>query len=347
MIRPFRRFLAAIVCLVVEIAPANPPEISPGEKAAGEMAMAAKAFLGSLDDTQRARASIAFDAEERENWNFVPKQRAGIPWGELRPHQTPLAMALLSNGLSQRGMLKATTIMSLEHVLAELEQAPERRDPGKYHFSVFGEPGPQKPWGWRMEGHHLSINFTLLPGGRISATPSFFGSNPAEVREGPRKGLRPLAGEEDKARALATILLEAGQTGVIFSDKAPREILTGADRRVKQLEPVGLEATALTKAQRTVLRELIGEYIGRHREEVAAADWKKIEDAGFGKIRFGWAGETAPGKAYYYRVQGPTFLLECANSQNNANHIHSVWRDFEGDFGRDALGDHYRHGHEH
>lgn len=347
MIRFSLRSFAALIFLGAGIAIAEPPLVAPTDKAAGEMADAANAFLGSLGEAQRARASIPFAAEERENWNFVPKTRAGLPWGELQAHQTPLAMALLSSGMSQRGMLKATTIMSLEQVLAEMEQAPERRDPGKYHFSIFGEPGPANPWGWRLEGHHLSINFTLLPGGKISATPSFFGSNPAEVKEGPRHGLRPLDGEETKARALATILREAGHAGVIFSNQAPREILTGAERKAGQLEPVGIEASTMTEAQRAVLRELLGEYIGRHREEVAAADWKKIEEAGFGKIRFGWAGDTSPGKAYYYRVQGPTFLLECANSQNNANHIHSVWRDFEGDFGRDALADHYRHGHEH
>lgn len=338
--------LAGPPCLPADTA-GPPPSTTAGESAALEMAEAALAFLGSLDKEQQARARVAFDNPERENWNFIPKQRAGLPWGELRTHQQPLAMALLASGLSQRGMLKATTIMSLEQVLAEIENAPERRDPGKYHFTIFGDPGARQPWAWRLEGHHLSIQFTLAPGGKISSTPSFFGSNPAEVKDGARRGLRPLAGEEEKARALAAILSAAGHPGVIFSERAPAEILTGADRQTRQLEPVGVEASALTEAQQSVLRELIHEYLGRHRGEVAAADWKRIEAAGFGKIRFGWAGATAPGKAYYYRVQGPTFLIECANSQNNANHIHSVWRDFNGDFGRDTLAEHYRHGHDH
>jgi hypothetical protein len=179
----------------------------------------------------------------------------------------------------------------------------------------------------------------------VAVTPSFFAANPAEVREGQHKGLRVLAAEEDLAMALANVLIDGGKKEVVFSDKAPGEILTAENRKATALEPVGVPAADMTDGQKKALRELISEYVTRHRKDLADADWAKIDKAGFDKIRFGWAGGTKRGEAWYYRVQGPTFLMEAANTQNNANHIHATWRSFEGDFGRDLLGEHY-HQHE-
>jgi hypothetical protein len=209
-----------------------------------------------------------------------------------------------------------------------------------YYVAVFGEPGPEKPWGWRVEGHHLSVNFTLADG-HVAASPSFMGANPAEVRQGEHKGMRPLAAEEDLARALAAGLAEAGLP-VLFAAEPPNEILTGAERVAEQLDPVGVAAADLTAVQKQALVKLVGEYLGRHRSEVADRRLAEIRDAGLDKIRFGWAGGLQPGDAYYYRVQGPGFLIEAANTQNDANHIHTVWRDLDGDFGRDFLGEHYQ-----
>lgn len=307
------------------------------------MADAAKAFLTSLPPTLREKAAFPFDSPERENWHYVPKTRKGVPLKELDEAQKKAAMALLTSGLSEKGRLKADAIMALESVLAAMENNPRLRDPGLYCFTVFGEPGDAKGWGWRVEGHHLSVNLTIA-GGSFAATPSFFGASPAELREGPKKGSRALAEEEDLARALAVTLAEAGKP-VVFSPKPPGEILTAADRQAKQLEAVGPAAADLTPAQKDALMKLVGVYANRYRKEVAEATLAKIRSAGIDAIHFGWAGGLKPGEAYYYRIQGPTFLIEAANTQNQANHLHTVWRDFNGDFGRDFLGEHYR-GHE-
>lgn len=307
-----------------------------------ELAAAATAFLATLDAGQAKLARFPFTDAERENWHYVPKVRGGVPLKQLGEAQRKAALGLLGAGLGEAGRTKAEAIIALEAILAGIENNPGR-DSGLYYFAVFGEPGGEAPWGWRVEGHHLSVNFTLA-GGRIAATPSFMGANPAEVREGPQRGHRPLAREEDLARALAASLAEAGKP-VVFTTTAPREILTAAARSVQQLEPVGVPASAMTPAQRDALMELLAEYAGRHRKEVAAKDLAKIREHGIEAILFGWAGSLKPGEAYYYRIQGPGFLVEAANTQNNANHIHTVWREFKGDFGRDFLGEHY-HDHE-
>ncbi|MEX1048274.1 MAG: DUF3500 domain-containing protein [Akkermansiaceae bacterium] len=307
---------------------------------------AAGGFLATLDEAQKAKAALPFSGDERENFRFTPRDRAGLPLKEMTAAQREAAMNLLGSTLSEKGALKVTQIMSLEGVLAEIENNPTRRDAGKYHFTIFGTPGDPKGWGWRFEGHHLSANITLVEGKGISGTPSFLGSNPAEVRhEGKHKGLRVLAAEEDLARTLVSALLAAEKNQVIFSKTPPAEILSAEERKATALDPVGIAAADMTESQRGALLTLISEYTGRYRSEIAAADMAKIQTAGIGKIRFGWAGGTRPGEAYYYRIQGPTFLMESANVQNNANHNHASWRDFDGDFGRDLLHEHYRADH--
>jgi hypothetical protein len=304
------------------------------------MKSAADAFLGSLDDAKRTKAVFAFDGEQRENFKFTPRERTGLPLKEMNEAQNAAAMKLLEAALSEKGKLKATQIITLEGVLREMEKNPDYRDPGKYYVSIFGKPGDAKGWGWKFEGHHLALNYTVV-GDKVSVTPSFFAANPAEVRQGEHKGLRLLAAEEDLAMTLVNVLLEGGKKGVVFSEKAPTEILTAENRKATALDPVGITTAEMTGEQKKALRALIDEYVSRHRKDLAEADLAKIEKAGFDKVMFGWAGGTKRGEAWYYRVQGPTFLMEAANTQNNANHIHATWRDFEGDFGRDLLGDHY------
>lgn len=306
------------------------------------MQSAASAFLGSLDAAQRDKATFPFAAEARENFHFTPQVRSGLPLKEMDEAQRAAAMKLVDAALSDKGHLKTMQIMTLEGVLADLEKNPEYRDTGKYYLSLFGKPGDAAGWGWKFEGHHLSLNYTIVDGGHIAVTPSFFGANPAEVRAGPQKGLRVLIAEDELAHALLGALLESGNKAVIFSDKAPAEILTAENRQATALDPVGIPAGDMSDAQRKTLLELIAEYTGRHRKDLADADLRKIETAGIAKIRFGWAGGSHPGEAWYYRIQGPTFLLEAANTQNDANHIHVTWRDFGGDFGRDLLGEHYQ-----
>ncbi len=314
-----------------------------------EMARAAQQFLAVLPREQQAKAQFDFTHPERENWHFVPRERQGLPFKELSPAAHHLAIALLASGLSHRGLMKATTIMSLEQVLRDLEQGSGPvRDPTLYYLTVFGPPGPTNTWGWRVEGHHLSINVTIVQGRLVNATPSFFGSNPAEVRQGPRQGLRVLAAEEDLGFALLRSLDPAQRTVAIIQTKAPADIITGAERQITPNAPTGLAFARLHPPQQQLLRRLVEEYVHRSRPEVAAADLARIETAGWPAVHFAWAGSQEPGEGHYYRVQGPTFLLEFDNTQNRANHIHTVWRDFKGDFGRDLLREHYQdapHGH--
>ena len=308
------------------------------------MAVAARAFLDSLDKAQSAKARMRFDDAERENWHYIPKERLGLPLKDLNEDQKTLQRRLLETAMSRKGLLKLDTIILLEGYLAGLENNPQRRDPSKYYTTVFGEPVADGTWGWRFEGHHLSLNFTLKGGDHIAVTPSFFAANRAHVKEGPLTGTRPLGAEEDLARALARSLLDSGKP-VVYTDRPPNEILTAADRVLRQLEPVGVPASEFTGAQREGLMKLITEYADRHRPELEKRKLAEITRE-IDKLRFGWAGGVEPGQAYYYRIQGADFLVEVANVQNDANHIHTVWRDRTGDFGRDVLGGHHRE-HEH
>jgi len=341
-------FAAIAFCLCFGHASAHPNHDKPSA-AATEIAAAANAFLATLDDDARARTIFPFDSEERTNWHFVPRVRQGLPLADMTPLQQDKLRALLTAALSAKGLLKAETIIALESVLARIENNPVRRDPLKYHLTIFGDPAPGGPWGWRFEGHHLSINLTLANGTVVSSSPAFMGANPAHHRDGLEMATRPLAAEEDLARTLARALHDAGKP-VVYTDLPPNDILTANDRKARQLDPVGVPASEMTAAQRDGLLALIAEYANRFRPEIAAAEMEKIR-ADLDHLRFGWAGGLDPGQAYYYRVQGTTFLIEACNVQNQANHIHTVWRDRDGDFGRDIIADHHRHhlehGHDH
>lgn len=310
----------------------------------GALAMkhAADAFLAGLEPAQRTKAQFEFADAERLNWHFIPRERRGLPLKEMTPAQRDLARALLQAGLSQRGLLKATTIMELELILRELGQNPNVRDPERYFFSVFGTPSDTAPWGWRVEGHHLSLNFTIA-GGRPGATaPAFMGANPAEVRSGPRQGLRTLAPEEDLARELVTSLNATQRATAVIATEAPRDIITGNAVDIDPLAPPGIAVGRLEREQAALLRRLVEEYLSRMAEPLAAARRARLERSDFSQITFAWAGSIERGQPHYYRIQGPSFLIEYDNTQNQANHIHTVWRDFAGDFGRDLLREHYR-----
>jgi hypothetical protein len=321
---------------------------------APNMAGAALNFLAALTPEQKARTVIPFADEERHNWHFIPRPRRGLPLKEMTMTQRHLAHALLSAGLSQRGFMKATTIMSLEEVLKVLENdSGERRDPEKYYFTVFGEPSEKGTWGYRVEGHHLSLNFTVS-GGKVSGTPAFLGANPAEIRTGPRKGLRVLHREEDLARALMMALEPQQRDAALVSKTAYPDILTEASRKAALAgQPQGLSASKMTPKQREMLDELLAEYVYNAPDDMAERRLAQIREAG-GNLHFAWAGVVERGGPHYYRIQAPSFLIEYDNTQNNANHIHSVWRDFKGDFGEDLLQQHYQrasrdkaHGHSH
>jgi hypothetical protein len=309
------------------------------------MTESANRLLAALTPEQRAKLSFSFEDAERVNWFFVPIERKGLPLREMSPHQRHLASALLSAGLSQSGYIKAVTIMSLEDVLRIMEKdSGERRNPEKYYFSIFGTPADTGTWGYRVEGHHISQNYTVVNGHVVDA-PSFFGANPAEVREGPRAGLRVLGAEEDLGRALITSLDAEQKKIAIVDANAPDEILTSNNREAAlKGQASGISAAKLNAAQLAKLTALLEEYTFNVPEQLAQARQEQIRKAGK-NIFFAWAGGQNRGDAHYYRIQTAAFLIEFDNSQNGANHSHSVWRDLTGDFGGDLLKEHYQTSH--
>jgi Protein of unknown function (DUF3500) len=309
------------------------------------MAECARRFLAALDTNQRGRATFPFDSDERLNWHFIPRERKGLSLREMTPYQKQLASALLAAGLSQAGYIKAVTIMSLEDVLRIIERTSgEYRNPEKYYFSVFGTPDEKGKWGYRIEGHHFSQNYTIVNGKVIDA-PSFFGAHPAEVQEGSRKGLRTLAGEEDLGRELIRSLDEPQLKIAIVNPTAYNEILTGASRKAAlQGQPSGLTASEMKPNQFDALMALMEEYARNLPDELAQDRIAQINQASR-NIHFAWSGGINRGDPHYYRVQTASFLIEMDDTQDDANHIHSVWRDFTGDFGQDLLRQHYQAGH--
>ncbi len=312
---------------------------------ADAMAGAAGAFLESLTPELRAKAALGFEDRAREDWHYVPRQGAGVEFSEMSSVQKQRARELLRAALSSRGMGKVEEIMLLDAVLREMEKGSgRRRDPLAYSVAVFGTPG-RGPWGWKLEGHHISLNFTGVEKG-VAVTPGFLGANPAEVREGDRAGVRVLAAEEDIARELLASLTPEQKRGAIVGTVAPSDLLGVPGRSRAEVDASGLAVSAMSESQRRMVVQLIREYAENLRHELAAAEWRRIEDAGVERIRFAWMGGESRGEGHYYRLSGPTFVIEYDNTQNNANHVHTVWRDRERDFGRDLLREHHEHDHE-
>jgi hypothetical protein len=266
--------------------------------------------------------------------------------------QRAAAFGVLGTGLSDRGTGLARGIIELEGTLGELEgvlsRVMLRRDPELYYLTLFVGPDGTQPWGWRFEGHHLSVNVTELgPHGQIVA-PLFMGANPARVPSGPREGHRLLAAEEDLAFELLQMLDPQQRARATIAEQTFGDIVTRSDSTVRPMAFVGLPATEMTIAQQRQLRRLLEVYAGRMADSSASRQLHRVEDAGFGRLHFAWAGAHQPGTPHYYRIHGPTVLVEYDNTQGSANHIHTVWRDLENDFGGDLLRKHYAqqpHGH--
>jgi hypothetical protein len=349
----FARLLTGWACVVVGLGVLLAADRSPSA-----MADAANKFLATLSPEQKKLATFPFEGTEREHWGFVPSEmfpRNGLTLGSMSESSRKAAHDLLKAGLSQKGYLTATSIMQLEEILNRIEAAGGgdaaqgrrlERNPVKYFFSVFGTPAAKGTWGWRVEGHHVSLNFTVINGTMVAATPQFFGSNPAEVREeGPKKGLRVLAEEEDSGRALLMALNETQKSKAVINNVAPNDIVTGNKLKADPQTVVGITAAELQPAQRDMLMKVLDSYSSAMAPDIAADRMSKVKQAGLDKITFAWAGPAQRGQKHYYRVQGPTFLIEFDNTQNDGNHIHSVWRDFNGDFGRDLLREHISAAH--
>ncbi|MHB0960595.1 MAG: DUF3500 domain-containing protein [Pirellulaceae bacterium] len=316
-----------------------------------EMAAAATRFLQSLDDSQRDKVAIAFDQERRHAWHYVPSSmmeahggRRGLAVKEMSPHQRVLAHGLLSTALSHRGYLQAMTIMALEAVLRDLEGGNPARDPEMYHVAVYGTPLTTGTWGWSFEGHHLSVNLTLIDGQRFSVTPSFFGSNPAIVPGGSQQGLEVLAAEQQLARELMQSLSPSQQKLAVIAQEAPSEIITGADRHVRRDRfepPQGIPFEQLTADQQALLLKLVAQFATKYRDPIIGQIEQHTPVTTGQDMHFAWAGGWEPHQGHYYRIQTAQFLFEYDNTQNNANHVHAVWRQFDGDFGADLLRQHY------
>jgi hypothetical protein len=314
------------------------------EPAGTKMANAAEKLLASLTAEQKSKATFDFDDKERFNWDFVPLQdsqkkstRKGLPLESMTAEQKVAARSLLAAGTSSDGYAKATTIMSLESILSELEKGGNMvRNPEWYFFTIFGTPSKTGKWGWRVEGHHLSLNFAVDGGKIVAATPAFFGANPATVMQGPRKGTRTLMEADDLAKELFQTLND-DQKKIAFQQQNFPEIQSHT-LQPKPEEPKGLAASKMTASQRGILLKLLQAYANRMPADVAEADMSEVHKAGLDQIHFAYSGGVEPGKGHTYRVQGPTFVIQFLNVQadsakNPANHIHSVWRNTKGDFG--------------
>jgi hypothetical protein len=309
-----------------------------------QMADRADQFLMSLSDEERGRATFDFESDERVRFHFIPPEvfeRQGLTLKEMSSEQKDRAQALLRTGLSQSGYMTASEIIEVEGILQAMEGGGQfSRDPELYFVSVFGTPSSDGTWAWRFEGHHLSLHFTIIDGAITVSTPTFLAASPAEVMEGPRAGLRPLGSLEDAGRALLASLDPAQRDVAILEEVAPTNIVAGVALAPDPLSPVGIVGSELTPVQRDLLMEVIEFYTSVMADDIAALRRAKIQDDGIENITFAWAGGTSYGDVSYFRVQGPSFLIEFDHTQNDPNHVHSGWRDFDGDFGRDMLREH-------
>jgi hypothetical protein len=332
---------------------------------AERMAGAASAFLGALTAEQRERACFAFGDERRE-WSFLPaRDRDGLPVGALDEGQRRLGHELIVTGTSMQGYAKVVSVMAMEHVLRAL--APELADlfnPERYCFKVFGSPG-DRAWGWQFAGHHVSFNYTVVDGRFVSPTPCMLGSQPASYGM-----LAPLAEDEELGYRLVNSFDAAQRHAAIIHHRPPPDLagrmvprlgeterpdpvfapepdyVIGEDERdilsYVRSSPKGIPASGFGQRQLDSLADLVGTFVRRLPDEVAGAQLHSLERAGLDSLTFAWAGGTSPGERHYYRIQGPTLLIEHDNTQNNGNHIHSAWRNPADDFGDDVLASHYR-----
>ena len=304
---------------------------------------AARAFLATLEADKAQKARYPFGNEERYNWHFIPKERNGLPYKEMSALQQQAALALLKTGVSSNGVKRLETLRQMENVLKEIEQGKgPLRDPDRYFFTVFGEPSDKGVWGWRYEGHHVSLQWTVRDGKVIADTPQFLGANPAEVREGAMKGTRILAKEEDLGFDLIKSLNAEQQKEAIINTVAPNEIVTSNSRKAAIEEDKGIAFATLTKPQQKLLETLVVQHASLQAPDFAAKRLTALRHVGWETVKFAWMGGLEKGQGHYYRIQGKTFLIEFDNTQNNANHIHTAWRDFKGDFGTDLLALHYQ-----
>lgn len=311
------------------------PDVRRFPAVAERMVKAARAFLDTLEPDQVTAVRVPFDVDDHRVWRYLPGPRPGLALAELDGVQRTAALDLLDTGCGVDAARTARGIIQLDEILRGPAKA------GQFWLRVLGEPGGDAPWAWRITGHHLAIHMTIVGDG-IAVTPQFFGAEPALVLHGPHEGLRTLPDEEEFARALLAGLDTEQRRQAIVDPVAPEDILTRADPIVDpSLVPAGLPYARMTGDQRDLLHRLVRLYFDRVPGELAESSWQSAVDAGLDSVTFGWAGSDQRGRGHYYAVRGQTFLLEYDNTQDDANHIHSVWRDLRNDWGEDLLSAHY------
>lgn len=315
-------------------------------RARDPMAEAALAFLESIGPGRHDDVIFPFDGDGRADWHFVPRSRIGIALKDMAREQRELVFALLHTALSDQGMRKVDGVIQLEGILGDISGNTWFRDPDNYSLAIFGDASGNEPWAWRFEGHHLSLSFTVVPGLGFSVTPAFFGTNPAEVRgTHQHSGLRVLKREHDLAFALIGGLNATQRGTAILQPRSFGDILTGPGRENSLRQPQGLPLSAMDGAQRGQVFDLVETYVRNMRAAVAEKEMRDLRAAGLEKLHFAWAGATTPDAPHYYRLHGPTVIIEYDNTQGGGNHVHSVWHDPRDGLGRDLLRRHHEHDH--
>jgi len=305
-------------------------------------------FLQQLPAASLQKALYKFEDDERFNWHFVPRSRNGLALRDLDATQRETVFSLLKSSLSDQGYKKVSSIVEHENVLRTVEGRGNNdryRDPLNYYVTIFGTPDQIAPWAWRFEGHHVALNFTTVGNKLESCTPTFLGSNPAIVKEGPQRGKQILLEESRRGFALLSSLTSAQLASTMLSDEALPDIVSFNSRKAGSLQPTGLSYREMSDAQKAMLLSLLHVYVDNYELGFSRKLMAKIEKAGIENLSFAWAGSSQEGKGYYYRIQGPMLLIELDNTQNNANHVHSVVRDLTNDFGEDILREHYQKEH--
>ena len=312
--------------------------------AVSQMTEACSNFLNSLNSDQKAKTVYSYLDGERIFWYYPPLNRHGLPLREMDAKQRQLAYAVMASGLTDKSYEQAKLIIEHEDILGPLEVEQDKvtflRDTERYYFTIFGEPGGSDPWGWRVEGHHVCLNYSIWNAKVIAVPPFFFGANPAEVRKGPKNGLRILGDREDLAFELMESLDAGQQSKAIIYDEAPLDILTYNSSKVSLPREEGLPASRMSGTQQEMLMALVTLYVSQVRSDVAQERLDAFKTDGIDGIHLAWAGPVDKSKAHYYRLHGGDFLVEFDNRQDGANHIHSVYRDVENDFASDVLRQH-------
>ncbi len=308
-------------------------------------------WLETLDPGQRREAAFEFDTDERFAWDYRPGPRRGLALAAMTDTQRAAAIAVMDAAMSQRGATEVRAIMALESVLGEIERragrSGHRRDTELYWFAVFGRPDGEAAWSWRIGGHHVAVHLTMADRRVVGTGPSFLGANPATVPAGDFAGRRAIDGEEGLARAFLATLSATQREIAVVDPVAPPDILSGTGRRADLRDiPTGIRHDKLDAHQQAALERLIRHYLDRSPPDVANAEWQRVDDIGLAAVTFAWAGPDATGRGHYYAIRGPNLLIEYDNTQDAANHIHSVWRDPTNDWGEDLLAEHYAARHD-